>query len=92
MWCCGSIVRGVPLVWGVLESACSGVLKLVERFLYIYWHGDVQYAFLLVPVQCDATVENPSPILCDIIFLLECMYEVNCVLFSLVFYPKVVDH
>ena len=35
---------GVPLVGGVLGPAWSGVLELVERFLYISWHGDVQYA------------------------------------------------
>ena len=68
------------------------VLELVESFLHISWHGDVQYACLLVTVQCDATVETPSPILCDIIFLLECMYEVQCIHFSLVFYPKVLDN
>ena len=79
-------------MWGVLGSAWSGMLKLLERFLYIYWHGDVQYACLVVPVQCDATVETPSPILCNIIFFLGCMYDVQFVLFSIVFYPKVIDH
>ena len=76
---------------GVLGSALSGVLKLVERFLYISWHGDVQYACLVDPVQCDATVETTSPILCGLKFFFECMYEVQFVLFSLVFYTKAVD-
>ena len=92
LWCRGAIVRLFPLVWDVLGSAWCGVLKLVERFLYISWHGDVQYACLAAPVQCDATVETPSPILHDLIFFLDCMYEVQYVLFSLVFDPKVVDH
>ena len=89
---CGSIVRGVPFVWRVMGLDCSGALKLVDRFPYISWHGDVQYACLVVPVQCEATVENPSPILCDLIFFFECMYEVQCLLFSLVFYPKIFNH
>ena len=92
LWCCGAIVRAVPLVWVVLRLAWRGVLKLVERFLNIPWHGYVQYVCLVSPFKCDATVETSSPILCDIIFLLECMYEVHCILFSLVFYPKVFDH
>ena len=50
---------------GVLGLAWIGVLKLVEHFLYISWHGDVQYAYLIVLVHCDATVETPSPIFCD---------------------------
>ena len=66
--------------------------KLVERLLYISWHGDLQYACLIVPFKCDATIETPTPILCDLIFFLECMYEAKCVLFSLVFDLKVVDH
>ena len=68
LWCCGSIVRGVTLVWGVMVLAWSGVMKLLERFLYISWDGDVHYACLVVPVQCDATVDTPCPILCDFIF------------------------
>ena len=77
---------------GVMGLAGSGVMKHVHRFLYTSWHGDVQYACLIVLVQCDTTVETPSPIFCDLIFFLECMYEVQCVLFSLVFDPKVVVH
>ena len=64
----------------------------MERFLYIYWHGDVQYARLIVPVKCDASVDTPSPILCNFIFFLECMCEVQRVLLSLEFDPKVVNH
>ena len=76
----------------VLGFPWSGVLELVERFLYISWYGDVQYALLVVPVQCDATVETPIPILCDLIFFLECMYKVKGVLIYLIFDPKVVYH
>ena len=79
-------------MWRVLGLACIEVLKLLELLINMSWHGDVQYACLVVPVQCDTTVETPSPILCDIIFFLECMYEVHCILFYLVFYPKVVYH
>ena len=67
-------------------------MKRVDRFLYMSCHGDIQYACLVVPVQCDATVEASSPIFRDLIFFLECTYEMHCVLFSLVFYPQVVDH
>ena len=76
----------------MLGLAWGGVPELVDSFLYILCHGDIQYACLIVPVQCDATVENPCPILCVFIFFLECMYEVQCVLLSLVFDTKVTDH
>ena len=32
------------------------MLELVESFLCIYLYGDVQYAGLVVPFQCDANV------------------------------------
>ena len=92
LWCCGAIVWGVTLVGGMLGSVWSGVLELVERFLCISWNGDFQYAYLVVPVQCDSIVYTPCPILCALIFFLECLYEVQCVLLSLVFYSKVVDY
>ena len=70
----------------------SGVLEIVEVLLDILYHGDVQYAVLLVPVQCNSAINTPFPILCCIIFVLECIYEMLGVLFYLVFYVKVVDH
>ena len=79
-------------MWVVPELAWSVVMKLVECLLYISWNGDVQYACIVVPVQCDATVETPSPILCDLVFFLECIDEVQFALFSHIFHPKVVDH
>ena len=56
------------MVRGVLGSSWSGVLKLMERFLYISCNIDVQYACLVFPVQCDAAVDTPGTILCDFIF------------------------
>ena len=53
---------------GVMGLAWSGVMELVEHFIFISWHGDVQYACLVVPAQYDSTLETPSPILCDFIF------------------------
>ena len=46
-------------------------MELVECLIYIYWNGDVQYAGLVFPVQCDDTIETPRPILCYFIFSLE---------------------
>ena len=55
--------------WGeVMWLDWSGVLELVECFLYISWHGYVQYYRLVVSVQCDATVKTPCPILCYLIY------------------------
>ena len=77
---------------GVLGLNWSGVLEILYRFLYISWNGDVQYACLVVPVKCDANVETTCTTMDDLIFLLKCMYEVQCVLLSLVFDYKVVEH
>ena len=43
---------------GFLGLSWGGVLELVEQLLYIYFHVDVQYASLVVPVQVDATVDT----------------------------------
>ena len=51
--------------WGRIGG---GALELVERFLGISYHGDIQYARLIVPVQCDANVKTPCPTLCYSIF------------------------
>ena len=59
---------------GVLGSAWGGVLKLVERLIYISWYGNVHYADLVVPFQCDAAVKTPCPIQCYLIFFLEFIY------------------
>ena len=64
------------LSWG-------GVLELVERFMYIYWYGDVQYAGFVVSVKCDDT--------CKILFYFT-FFLVQCVLSYLVSDSKVVDH
>ena len=64
----------------------------MERFLDISWHVDVQYAGLVVPVQYDATVMTPYPILCYFMFFLECIYEVLGFLSSLVSDSKFMDH
>ena len=68
------------------------MMELVECFLEIYCHGDVQYAVLVVPVQCDATVNTPVTILCYFIFFLKFIYEVLDVLSFLVFDSKVINH
>ena len=90
--CRGDIVWGITLVRGVIRSDWGGVLELGERFLDIYWHRDVQYAGLLVPVECYATLLTPCSILYYFIFLLECIYEVLGVLYYLVSDSKFFDH
>ena len=52
----------------VMRLEYSGVMELVERLLDIYWHRHVQYAGLVVPVQCDTTVKTPCPTLLYVIF------------------------
>ena len=47
------------------------MMELVKCFLDLYWHGDVQYAGLVVPVQCDAIEKTTCPILCYLIFFME---------------------
>ena len=68
----------------VLYSGCSGVLKILEVFLGILWHGDVQYAGLVVPVWFNATVETPYQILCYLIFF--CSAFMRCWEYSFIWY------
>ena len=76
----------------VLRSDWSGVFELMECFLEISWHGNVHYAGHILPVKCDYTVKTTCPILCYLIFFLECIYEVLGILSSLVSDSKVVNH
>ena len=68
------------------------MLELVELFLEIYWHGDVQSSGITFPVSRYSAVKTPSPIFCYLIFFFECIYEVLGVLYSLVSDSKVVNH
>ena len=79
---------GDPLIGGLLCEDFRGVLALVEGFFDIYRHVDVQYACFLVPVQCNDTVESPCPVLCDLIIILCCIYEMLGILFFWYFFPK----
>ena len=58
----------------VLGLDWVGVMELVDNLIYLSWHVNFQYSGLVVPVQCDATLETPFPILCYFILFLECIY------------------
>ena len=79
---------GGSLVGRVFQLDWRGELELVECFLDISWHGDFQYSGLVVPVQCNTTVNTPCPIFCYLIFSLGAF--IRCWLSSLIWYlmPK----
>ena len=74
----------------LLRSKWGRVMEFVEHFLDISCHGDIQYVGS--PVQCDATVKTPCPILCYFIFFLRFIYEVMGFLSYLVYNYKFVNH
>ena len=54
----------------MLCSCWFGMLELVEYFVDIVRHGEMDPTFAVVPVKCDADVAGAIPICCDLVVLL----------------------
>ena len=61
-----------------------------ELFVDISRHGDVKISFVIVPVECYATVQTACVGNCDILIAFDGSNEMIEVLLSVVFDPKVV--
>ena len=38
-------------------------------------HGEVDFAFRVVPVKCNANVARAGPIICDLVMLFQCLFQ-----------------
>jgi hypothetical protein len=60
-----------------------------ECTFHITWHGQMDFTFLVVPIECDAQVTSSVPVFFDFVVLLKCLDEVVDVCFVNVFNAKV---
>ena len=47
-----------------------GMLELAKRFVHVARHRQMDVAFDVVPVECNANVSGAGPIACDIVVFL----------------------
>jgi hypothetical protein len=92
----GAVDGPGPLVRCVLAARGWRMLEFVECRGNIVWHGEINGAIGVVPVECEAAVEAAaveaaSPVGGDCVKVFECFDEMPCVLVTDVFYAKVID-
>ena len=67
------------------------VVEALESSSDIGEHGEVDFAFCVVPVEIEAKVPTAVPIFGNFVVFLEHRHEMICVLFTHVFDAKVVN-
>ena len=89
---CATIFDGCSGKRHMLWGRWFGVLELAERFVDIARHGQVNFAFGVVLVQCDANIVGAHPISINFVVLLEHSEEMLGVFFTNEFDAKVIDY
>ncbi len=70
-------------------SACVGI---VSNFLHVVWHGQINLAFVVVPIQCYSNTPFACPITLKFVVFFKCIFEMLCMFFANVFHAKVIDN
>ena len=65
--------------------------RIFQRAVNVAWHGDVDVAVSVVPVQGESAVERFGPVGGELVMLFEGVLEVQGVGFRKVFDAEVVD-
>ena len=65
--------------------------KLYEGILKVAWHGQMDFALLIVPVKCEAQVTCAFPVSVDFVVLLEDIHEMLNVVLVDVLHAKVTN-
>ena len=73
----------------VLRILWLGVVEVFEGILHIAQHGEVDLADFIVPIEVEAKVAGPVPVVGKFLVLLEDVHEVVDVLFALVLIYKI---
>ena len=77
--CCAAIDWYIPYVRGIMGSGGSYVLKFIEGAVDVVIYGDFDVAFSIVPFRVESAVKGAVPFNCAFIVVLDCVYEVVCV-------------
>ena len=70
----------------MLQGRGFVVLELSECLVFIPWHGEVDFAIGIVPVQCDANVPGTGPICTAFVVFFDYWFEMERMLL-----PDVLD-
>ena len=81
-----------PFVGGGLGAFWGVVFKLGEGMFNVAWHGDVDVAVGIVPVEGEPAVEGTRPVDGGFIVVIEGGYKVLCVDFGEIFIKKSYTH
>ncbi len=68
------------------------MLKLFQSFLHVVWHGRMNLALVVVPIQCYLDVLFACPIACKFVVFFKCVLEMLCMFFAAVFDAKIINN
>ncbi len=74
----------------MLKYCGDKMSKLGKCLFIVAGHGEVDFMFLVVPIECDAKVPSSFPVFFNFIVLLKCLDEVVDVSFVNVFNGKII--
>ena len=80
----GRTVEGAVLGFGAF------MLEALQKFLDVAWHGDVDGALVVVPVEADSTIKFAVPVDVQGVMFLESFEQVVGMLFSDIFDTEVI--
>ena len=89
--CFVAICGLVPLVWDILGFGGGLALELEEGCFNVSWHGDAYISVEVVPLECEAEVFLPGPVLGDLVIFPKRFEQVIGVCLSCLLDPKVVN-
>jgi hypothetical protein len=67
------------------------VVELYEGSFHIFWHGEVNFMLLVVPIECNSKVSCFASVFFYFVVFLECFDEVHDVFLSDAFYAEIID-
>jgi len=68
----------LPGVWGMFRlGRVLWVVEAQKGMFKVTWHGDVNSALVIIPLQGEATVPGGIPVFCDLVMFAECIQEVH---------------
>ncbi len=78
---------------GLILLLCrGGVLEAGEGFFDVPRHGEVDFPFLVVPLDGESAVLFAFPVAQAFVIFLHCVYQMLCILIAHIFYPEIIDN
>ena len=63
-----------------------------KGILEVAWHGQMDFALLVVPVECEAQVSHAFPVSVDFVVLLEDIHEMLSIVLAGVLHAKIINN